>query len=142
MAPPMECASAKMRRRAIRQHHLFHGGFEIGDVFGKIAHMTLLRVGERALGQALPAPVEGRDGKAARAQVAHGLVIFFDVFGAALQDDDGALAAGGGAKRAKRNVTSSRVVSAPTTAFSGTGLAGIETSRMEEVEAGPCICAL
>ena len=48
---------------------------------------------ERALGQALPAPVEGGDGKAARAQLAHGLEIFLDEFGAALEQAHRALAA-------------------------------------------------
>src|SRR6185295_15495673 len=42
---------------------------------------------------ALPAPVDHRHRKAAIAQVAHGLEIFFDLLGAAGENADGALAA-------------------------------------------------
>ncbi len=86
-------AERENRRRAIRQHDLMHEGFQVGDVLRETADVAFLRIGERAVGQTLPAPVEGRDREAARAQIAHGLEIFFDVFGAALQHDHGALAA-------------------------------------------------
>ena len=74
------------RRRAIRQHDLAHEGLEIAVVFGEVAHIALAPIAERAIGQALTAPIERRDRKAARAQIAHRLEIFFDPFGAALQD--------------------------------------------------------
>ena len=87
-------ADREDRRRTIRQHDLLHEGFEVVLVFGEIADVTLARIGELALGAALPAPVERRDGKAARAQFAHRLEIFFDELGAALEEADRALAAG------------------------------------------------
>ena len=80
------------RRRAIGQHHLLHDGFKVGGVFGKIPHMTLVVVGQRTLRHALSAPIKRRHGEPARAQIAHGLEIFLDVFGAALQHDDRAFA--------------------------------------------------
>src|SRR5665647_3414519 len=80
------------RRRAIGQHHLLHDGFKVAGVFGKIPHMTLVVVGQRTLRHALSAPIKRRHGEPARAQIAHGLKIFLDVFGAALQHDDRAFA--------------------------------------------------
>ncbi len=62
-------------------------------VFGEVADMAFARIGQRALGQALPAPVERRDRKAARAQLAHRLEIFLDELGAALEQADRPLAA-------------------------------------------------
>ena len=87
-------ADGEERRRAIGQHDLLHEGFEVVLVVGEIADVTLARIGELALGAALPAPIERGDGKAARAQFAHRLEIFLDELGAALEDADRALAAG------------------------------------------------
>ncbi len=83
-------AERKDRRRAIRQHDFAHERFEIGVVFGEIAHITFAAVAERAVGQALAAPVERRDRKSPRAQIAHRLEIFFDPLAAALKDAHGA----------------------------------------------------
>ena len=86
-------AEREIGRRAIRQHHLRHEGVEVDGVLREVLDVALVVVGERALREALPAPVEGHDRETARAQIAHRLEIFFNVFGAALQDDDGAPAA-------------------------------------------------
>jgi hypothetical protein len=83
----------KDRRRAIRQHDLRHQGFDVALVFGKVADVAFARIAERAFGAALPAPVDGGDGKAARPQFAHGLEIFFDEFGAAREQAHRSLAA-------------------------------------------------
>ena len=96
--------------------------------------MAFAPIAQRALGQALAAPVERRDGKAAGAQIAHGLEIFFDALGAALENADRALAPGRRRQRAKRSDTPSGVFSVPVTTLSGTGLAGIETSFMRAVK--------
>ena len=80
-------------RRAIRQHHLRHEGVEVDGVLREVLDVALVVVGKRAFGQPLAAPVEGHDRETARAQIAHRLEIFFNVFGAALQNDDGAPAA-------------------------------------------------
>ena len=79
-------ADGEDRRRAIRQHDLAHEGFEIGVVFGEVAHIALAAVAQRAVGETLAAPVERRDREAARAQIAHRLKIFFDPFAAALKN--------------------------------------------------------
>src|SRR6187401_3501456 len=81
------------RRRAIRQHDLLHQHFDVTLVFREVTDMALARIGQRALGAALPPPVHCRDGKAAGAQLAHGLEILLDEFGAALEQTHGALAA-------------------------------------------------
>ena len=81
------------RRRAIRQHDLLHQRFDVALVFREVADVALARIGQRALGAALPAPVDGGDGKAAGAQFAHRLEIFLDEFGAALEQAHRALAA-------------------------------------------------
>ena len=80
-------------RRAIRQHHLLHEGFDVDLEVGEIAHIALARIAQPARRMALPAPVDHRHRKAAVAQVAHGLEIFFDLLAAAGEDADGALAA-------------------------------------------------
>ena len=98
-------AERENRRRAIRQHDFAHEGFEIGVVFGEIAHIALAAVAQRAVGQALAAPIERRDRKAARAQIAHGLEIFFDPFAAALEDAHRAAAAGRRLPARKAQVT-------------------------------------
>ena len=81
------------RRRTIRQHDLVHQRLEVALVFGKVADMALARIGQRALGTALTAPVESGDSKAAGAQFTHGLEIFLDELGAALEQAHRALAA-------------------------------------------------
>ena len=81
---------------------------------------------------ALPAPVDHRDRKAAVAQVAHGLEIFFDLLAAAWKTQTVPLRPAGGAQRAKRSSAPSGVRMVPVTTSSGTGLAGIETSVMGE----------
>jgi hypothetical protein len=82
------------RRRTVRQHDFLHEGFEIDVVLGKAAHMALAAVAQPPLGQALPAPIQGRHGKSARAQIADQLEILLDELGPALKNADGALAAG------------------------------------------------
>jgi hypothetical protein len=83
-----------MRRRTIRQHDFAHEGFDVALILREVAHVALERIAQRPLRTALPAPIHGRDREAARAEVAHGLEIFLDEFGAALEQADGALAAG------------------------------------------------
>ena len=83
---PVEWPMREHRRRTIRQHDLAHEGFEIGVVFGEVAHIAFAGIAQRALRQALAAPIERRDGKAARAQIAHRLEIFFDPLAAALKN--------------------------------------------------------
>ena len=56
--------------------------------------MALAGIRQRALREALPAPVEDRDREAARARVAHHLEIFLDEFGAARKHAQRALAPG------------------------------------------------
>ena len=85
-------AEREDRRRTIGQHHLLHEGFKVGGVFGKVLHVTLARVGQRAIGQPLPAPVQRRHRKAAGIQIAHDLEVFLDEFGAPLEQADRALA--------------------------------------------------
>ena len=84
----------EIRRRTIRQHHLAHEHFEVEIELGEIAHIALVAVAERALRQPLPAPIQDGDGKAAAAQIADRLEIFFDPFGAARENADRAAAAG------------------------------------------------
>ena len=94
MAAPMEWPSAKIGGGQSGSTTCSMMAFEVGCVFGKIPHVPLEAIGERAVGQALPAPIERRHRKTARAQVAHGFEIFLDVFGAPLQHDHRALAPG------------------------------------------------
>ncbi len=83
-----------MRRRTVGQHDVVDEGFEVDLVVGESPHVALARIAQRALRPALPAPVDRRDREAARAQVAHGLEVFFDELGASLEQADGALAPG------------------------------------------------
>ena len=85
---------SKIGRRTIRQHHFAHERLEIGVELGKIAHIALVAIAERALRQPLPAPIQDGDGKAAAAQIAHRLEIFLNPFGAAGEKAHGAAAAG------------------------------------------------
>jgi hypothetical protein len=87
-------AEREQRRRTIRHHDLAHEGVEVAVVFGEVAHIAFVAIAEQAFRQALAAPIERRDGKAARAQIAHRLEIFFDPLAAALQNDHRALAPG------------------------------------------------
>jgi len=111
-----------------RAARLFHDGFEVGGVFRKIAHVAC--DGASAWSD-IPCPRQSniRHGKAARAQIARGLKIFLDVFGAALQHDHRAFAPGRRRPARKRKLTrpgfgccGHHVV--------GTGLAGMEISFM------------
>ena len=87
-------AEREKRRGTIGQNHIAHDRFEIDLVFGEIAHMPLAAIAQHPPRQALPTPIEGHDGEAAAAQVAHHLEIFLDEFRAPLEDTDGALAPG------------------------------------------------
>ena len=82
----------KDRRRTVRQHDLVDEGFEVDLVLREIAHVAFAPIAQRAFRHPLPAPVERGDREAARAQVAHGLEIFLDELGAALEQADRALA--------------------------------------------------
>ncbi len=84
----------EQRRRTVGQHDLAHEGLEIGLVFREALDVSLVAVVERTLRKPLPAPVEGRDRKAARAEIAHDLEIFFDEFGAPLKNAHRSLASG------------------------------------------------
>ena len=90
--PALEVRQGEKRRRAIRQHDLANKGIEIDVVAGKVPDIALARVAQRPIRQALPAPVERGHREAAGAQIAHGLEIFLDEFGAALEQAHGALA--------------------------------------------------
>ena len=68
--------------------------FEIELILVEAAHISFARILERALRHPLPAPIDRGDRKAARAQIAHGLEIFLDELGAALEQADRALAPG------------------------------------------------
>ena len=105
-------------------------GGEVDVVVGEAAHIALARIAQEPLRAALPAPVEHGDGKAARAQIAHGLEIFLDEFGAAGKQAHGALAARRRIPARKAQLTPSGVFSMPETTPSGTGLAGMETRSM------------
>ena len=74
----------KIRRRAIGQHHLMDEGGQIDNVVVEAAHIAAKRIGQRAFGQALPAPIERGNREAARAQIADGLKILLNKFGAPL----------------------------------------------------------
>jgi hypothetical protein len=84
----------EQRRRAVRKNDLVDEGFEIDLILREIPHVAFARVAQRPVRQALSAPIEGGDGEPAGAQVAHGLEIFLDEFGATLKQADRALAAG------------------------------------------------
>ena len=100
-------------------------------VVGETAARALVADSERAIRKALPAPVEGRNRKATRAQVAHGLEIFLDEFGTALQDKHSAFAPWRRRPAGKtQQFTPSGVWIASVTTSSGTGLAGMEMSFM------------
>ncbi len=80
-------------RRAIRQHHLLHEGFDVDLEIGEVADIALARVAQAARGMALAAPVDHRHREAAVAQVAHRLEILLDLLAAPGEDADRALAA-------------------------------------------------
>ncbi len=67
-------------RRAIRQYHLLHQGFDIDLVLGEAANVTLAGVMQLPRGMSLPAPVDHRHRETTCAQIAYGLEIFFDRF--------------------------------------------------------------
>src|SRR5262249_31868962 len=87
-------AERKNWRRTIGQYHLLHHRFEVGDVVGKVSDVAFVAIGQAAIGKALPAPIEHRDGTATRTEMAHGLEIVRDEFRAPLHNDNRALAAG------------------------------------------------
>ncbi len=128
--PAHRMRQREMRRRAIRQHHLLHEGFDVHLVIGEIADIALARIAQAPRRVALPAPVDHRHRKTAVAQVTHGLEIFFDLLARPVKTQTVPLRLAGGAQRAKRNSAPSGVVMVPETTSSGTGLAGIETSVM------------
>ena len=78
------------RRLIMRQHDLGHHGFEVGVVLTKALHVSLARVGDRALRETLAAPVECDGGEAAASQFAHGLEIFLNELRPPLKQADGA----------------------------------------------------
>ena len=82
----------EMRRRAIRQHHLLHEGFDVDFVIGEIADIALARITQASRRMALPAPVDHGHRETAIAQVAHRLEIFLDLLAAPGEDADRALA--------------------------------------------------
>jgi hypothetical protein len=82
----------KKRRRAVGQHDLTHEGVEIDVVAGEIPDIALARIAQRAIRQALPAPIQRGNREAAGAQIPHGLEIFLDELRPALKQADGALA--------------------------------------------------
>src|SRR5437870_5790803 len=86
-------AEREERRRTIRQHDLFHEGFEVGLVLGKVVDMTPALVAQLVLGQALSAPIESGDGEAPPARVLDDLEILLDELGAAVEQAQRALAA-------------------------------------------------
>ena len=76
-------------RRAFRQGDMAHEGVEVAAHNGaKSLDMAEPAVRDQPVGAALAAPVEGRDGKAARPQVAHHLEIFLDELRAAMEQAD------------------------------------------------------
>ena len=92
MLPPIECAKPDERRRAVRQHDILHEADEVAVVLPEAAHVALARIRQHALRAALAAPVHGRDGKAAAAQIGDDLEVLFDELGAAAEQADGAAA--------------------------------------------------
>src|SRR5262249_39405645 len=81
------------RWRAIGQHDLLHEGFEIDLVLGEVGNVTLAKVAQHVLGEALPAPIQGRDRKAAQARLLDNLEILFDELGPTIEQAERALAA-------------------------------------------------
>src|SRR6516225_2884610 len=79
--------------RTIGQDHLVDECLKVDLVLRETAHVALAPIAQRPLGSALAAPIEDGDGKAACAQVTHGLEIFLDELGAARKQAHGALAA-------------------------------------------------
>ena len=79
-------------RRAIRQHHLLHEGFDVDLEIGEVADIALARIAQAPRRMPLAAPVDHRHRKSAIAQVAHRLEIFFDLLAAPGEDADRALA--------------------------------------------------
>ena len=102
---PGMCQPAQRDRPAhgMAQHHprpgqRLQGGpgqerLQVPLVFGEILDMAEQSV-DPAFGQALAAPIQGGDGEAHGGQPRDDAEIFLDVFGAALQNDDRALASG------------------------------------------------
>jgi len=71
-------AEREQRRRAIGQHHFFDEGFEIDLIIREAAHVTFIVVAERVLREALAAPVDHGDRKAALARVVDHLEILLN----------------------------------------------------------------
>jgi len=121
----------EMRRRAIRQHHLLHEGFDVHFEIAEIADIALR--GSRSRRDECPvrasrsSPPRNRD----RADRAPSRSIF-DLLAAAGEEQTCPCV---GRRRPAREAqfAPSGVLMVPETTFSGTGLAGIETSVM----AGP-----
>src|ERR671939_1069320 len=86
-------AEREERRRTIRQDDLAHECLEIGVVFGKAADMTFVGIRYGAFREALPAPVDHRDRKAASPRLGNHLEILFDELRPAGQEDQRSLAA-------------------------------------------------
>src|SRR5262249_6197183 len=91
---PGGMADGKEWRRTIGQDDIAHKGFKIEIVVGKIAHIAFAAIRQAAVGQSLPGPVQRRDRKTTRAEIAHGLEIFFNPFRAALENAYRAAASG------------------------------------------------
>src|SRR5262249_40659175 len=93
------------RRRAVRQHDLVDESIEVDLILGEAAYVAFVWVAQRALRHPLAAPIERGYGKAARAQIAHGLEILLDEFGSPLKQANRSLATGRRrpARKAKRN---------------------------------------
>ncbi len=92
--PPIECPIAKIGGGQSGSTTSFMSTSMSRSYSEKSPTWPLRGSDERAFGAALPAPVDRGDGEAARAQFAHGLEIFLDEFGAALEQAHRALAAG------------------------------------------------
>jgi hypothetical protein len=63
------------------------------------AGVTLQRIGQVALRQALPAPVVRQDDEPALEEIGDGLVVFLDRLGAPARQDDGAARRAAGRRR-------------------------------------------
>jgi hypothetical protein len=95
----------EIRRRAIRQHHLLHEGFDVDlEIATAKPRSRRSRTVSKYFSIASPRPVKTQTVP---------------------------LRPAGGAQRAKRNSAPSGVLMVPLTTSSGTGLAGIETSVMD-----------
>jgi hypothetical protein len=129
-APPIECASAKKGRRAIRQHHLLHEGFDVDLEVGESRGHS--PCADRASGRdECPWPRQSIIATAnPRSRKSRTVSKYFSICSLRpVKTQTVPLRPAGGAQRAKRNSAPSGVLMVPETTSSGTGIGGDRDER-------------